>query len=127
MRPENPRGWIYTVAANLVRDEGRRAAVRKRHLRLVMAEAAQVPPAAPDEEIARERRRRRIVEALDTLAERDRKALLLKEEGCSYEEIATRLGLSTRSVGTTLARARARLAAAWEGLAGDGGREDVAR
>jgi RNA polymerase sigma-70 factor (ECF subfamily) len=40
----------------------------------------------------------------------------MREEGLSYEEIATALDLSLGSVGTTLSRARRRLMEAYEAL-----------
>ena len=55
-------------------------------------------------------------EAVGALAERDRDALLMREEGLSYEEIAAALELSVGSVGTTLSRARRRLMEAYEAL-----------
>lgn len=54
--------------------------------------------------------------AVDALAERDRLALLMKEEGLNYQEIADALGLSAGSMGTTLSRARRRLAETYEAL-----------
>ena len=54
--------------------------------------------------------------AVDSLAERDRLALLMREEGLDYNEIAAALGLAVASVGTTLSRARRRLAEAYEAL-----------
>ena len=64
--------------------------------------------------------------AVDALAERDRLALLMREEGLDYPEIAETLGLSVGSIGTTLSRARKRLVEAYEALqkksaAGEGG------
>ena len=56
--------------------------------------------------------------ALDELTERDREALLMREEGLDYTEIAEALELSVGSVGTTLARARRRLVEAYESLQG---------
>jgi len=50
------------------------------------------------------------------LSERDREALLMKEEGLDYNEIAAALELSVASVGTTLSRARRRLVEAYESL-----------
>jgi RNA polymerase sigma factor (sigma-70 family) len=125
-QPANPRGWLFTVAANLARDEGRRDSVRRRHLTLIKAEAEARPP-EPGPEVALERHEtvRRVRAALARLAERDREALLLWEEGFSYDEIAEVLGLSRGSIGTTLARARTRLAAAYEELS-EGSEEDVA-
>ena len=54
--------------------------------------------------------------AVDALAERDRLALLMKEEGLDYAEIAEALNLSPGSVGTTLSRARRRLVEGYEAL-----------
>lgn len=127
-QPEKPRAWLFTVAANLARDEGRRAAVRRRHLTLIKAETEARPP-EPGPEVALERRESvlKVRAALDRLAERDREALLMWEEGFNYDEIAAVLGLSRGSMGTTLARARARLAAAYEAIESEGSGEDVAR
>ena len=57
--------------------------------------------------------------AVDALAERDRLALLMKEEGLSYDEIAEALELSPGSVGTTLSRARRRLVETYEAMQRD--------
>lgn len=125
-RPEHPRSWLYAVAANLVRDDARRAGVARRHLRIVRQEAEHerdVP--AADTTWARDEDDARLRAALASLAEHDREALLLKEEGLSYDEIAARLGLSRGSIGTTLARARKRLVSAWKG--GKEASEDAAR
>lgn len=46
---------------------------------------------------------------LQKLSDRDRNALLLREEGYSYEEIALRLGVNPKIVGSLLARAEERL------------------
>ena len=54
--------------------------------------------------------------ALESLAEKDRLALLMKEEGLDYHEIAEALELSVGSVGTTLSRARRRLTESYEAL-----------
>jgi RNA polymerase sigma-70 factor (ECF subfamily) len=53
---------------------------------------------------------------VDGLAERDRLALLMREEGLDYNEIAEALQLSPGSVGTTLSRARRRLVESYEAL-----------
>ena len=57
--------------------------------------------------------------ALESLAERDRQALLMKEEGLDYGEIAEVIGIEKSSVGTTLSRARRRLAETYEALAAE--------
>jgi RNA polymerase sigma-70 factor (ECF subfamily) len=125
-QPEKPRAWLFTVAANLARDEGRRGAVRRRHLTLIKAEAQARPPEpGPDVALERGEKIRKVRQALDQLSERDREALLLWEEGFDYDEIARVLGLARGSIGTTLARARRRLATAFEKIE-EGSDEDVA-
>ena len=120
------RAWLFAVATNLVRDEARRDARRRRHLELLVQEerareeseegsgGAQLASLEEEQERAREMALAR--RAVDSLAERDRLALLMREEGLDYTEIAEALGLSVGSIGTTLARARRRLAEAYEAL-----------
>src|SRR5213594_2531756 len=80
-RPENARGWLFVVAANMARDEARRAAREKRHLTLLKSEQSAVSGApessAPEEEIDLETRRARVRAALERLTPRDREVLLL--------------------------------------------------
>ncbi len=123
----NERAWIFAVATNLVRDEARKDARRRRHLELLRAEAEQDAEPEP-EGLSAERAEEAAMArtALDALAERDRNALLMKEEGLDYHEIAAALDLSFGSVGTTLARARRRLAEAYEALQREGGRGHAA-
>ena len=65
--------------------------------------------------------------AVDALAERDRLALLMREEGLDYDEIAAALDIARSSVGTTLSRARRRLSEHYEALQrGAEGRDHVA-
>ncbi|MFN8570578.1 MAG: sigma-70 family RNA polymerase sigma factor [Gemmatimonadaceae bacterium] len=110
------RSWLFAVATNLVRDEGRKQERRRRHLELLAAEERErhVEPEPTSLERAQESALAR--RAVDALAERDRLALLMREEGLDYQEIAQALGLSAGSVGTTLARARRRLAETYDAL-----------
>jgi DNA-directed RNA polymerase specialized sigma24 family protein len=57
--------------------------------------------------------------AEEVAQERDRRALLMREEGLDYNEIAEALELSPGSVGTTLSRARRRLVESYEALQKD--------
>jgi len=106
--PRNPRPWLFAVALNLVREEGRRMVRQTRRLELYRGEQPTTAP-SPDEELLRDERIARVRAALATLTERDREALLLQAEGFSYDEIAQTLGLAKGAIGTTLARARRRL------------------
>jgi len=88
---------------------------RKKHLVLLkteveVREASIKDPAA---ELAERERMGAVREALDSLSEKDREALLLWDAGQSYTEIARQLELAVGAVGTTLARARRRLADAY--------------
>ena len=110
------RSWLFAVATNLVRDGARKASRQRARLELLAAEERDrvVEPAVTslerDEERAFARR------AVDALAEKDRLALLMREEGLDYDEIAAALDIARTSVGTTLSRARRRLAEHYEAL-----------
>ena len=114
-RIDNERAWLFAVATNLVRDEARKDARRRRHLAL-LAERERAEGPAEQEPTSLERAQEAAMarRAVDALAERDRLALLMREEGLSYEEIAVALDLSPGSVGTTLSRARRRLVEVYE-------------
>src|SRR5687768_14438065 len=116
-RPDNARGWLFVVAANMARDEARRAARERRHLTLLKGEP-EADSGSPQEEIDADAARTRVREALDQLTPRDREALLLWDAGMSYEEIAAQTGLARGAIGTTLARARRRLVEAYDAQLG---------
>jgi RNA polymerase sigma-70 factor (ECF subfamily) len=116
----NERSWIFAVANNLVRDDARRASRQRRQLELMAAEAREEEEDQADEghDVTLERAQASADarQALEALAERDRQALLMKEEGLDYGELAEVLGIERNSVGTTLSRARRRLAETYEAL-----------
>lgn len=123
--PAQPRSWVFTIAANLARDEARTEIRRKKHLALIKDDDVVTPTAAPDAQREMENRERDagVRAALEQLSERDREVLLLWQAGLSYGEIAEQTGLSVGAIGTTLARARKRLVEIYTRMEHD----DVAR
>lgn len=112
-RDEQPRAWLFTVATNLVRGW---AGERNRRHALLQKAGPRVPvgEAGPDpEQIAEANEKRASVRrALETLSEKERTVLLMREEGFAHREIADAVGTTTGSVGTMIARALDKLAAA---------------
>jgi RNA polymerase sigma-70 factor (ECF subfamily) len=109
--PDNPRAWLFTVANNLARDEARAAVRRRKHLVLIKGEAEARQEAAPivGDDVEHREQIEAVRKALESLSEKDRTVLLLWDAGFNYDEIAAQANLSKGAVGTTLARARARL------------------
>lgn len=110
--PENPRPWLFAVALNLVRDDGRRAVRQGRRLQLLKAETTATAD-APDDDYERNEKTKTVRAALGELRDIDREVLLLKAEGFDYDEIAEATGLAKGAIGTTLSRARKRLVEAY--------------
>jgi len=112
----NERAWLFAVATNLVRDEARKVARQRRHLSLLAEEEKGKFVESEQTTLERAQEAALARKAIDALAERDRLALLMREEGLDYSEIAEALELSPGSVGTTLSRARRRLVESYEEL-----------
>ena len=107
------RGWLFRVATNVVRDDSR---VRRRRMELLREAPDRAPigdsPLDPERELESQERRRIVRDALDSLGERDRTVLLMREEGFSHQEIAEAVGTTTKSVGSMIARALQKLSTA---------------
>jgi RNA polymerase sigma-70 factor, ECF subfamily len=104
--PAAVRPWLFRVATNLVRDSARRT--RRREVLVLDGRAPSAhgdPAPPPDHALDRERARELVREALHQLSDKEREALLMREEGFRHREIAVALGTTTGSVGTLLNRA----------------------
>jgi RNA polymerase sigma factor (sigma-70 family) len=100
------RAWLFKVATNVVLEELRSGSRRARLLRGQPDRAPMAdPPSTPLEHVEARERHERATRALATLSEKERSAVLMREEGFSHSEIAEAVGTTTGSVGTLLARA----------------------
>jgi len=104
----NLNGWLAKVATNLaynqLRSENSRRQRESRTGRQWDASVAE----GPEEALVREEEAAFTRRVLENLPERDRACLLLKFSGMSYAGLAEVLGVRESSIGTLLARARAR-------------------
>src|SRR2546429_4280661 len=91
-KPDNARGWLFIVAANMARDDARRAARERRHLTLLTAEPQESTSAA-DEAVEGENDPARVPAPLEEPSPRGREGLLLWDSGLSYEEMSGQTGL----------------------------------
>jgi RNA polymerase sigma-70 factor, ECF subfamily len=110
-RPHAGSAWLLHIAKNVcfarLRSAGRRGKVERTHDVTILAETVAAPE-PPDELVG-------LVEALESLPERQRQAILLREwRGLSYREVAHQLGATQASVETLICRARRSLAEALE-------------
>ncbi|WP_439496324.1 RNA polymerase sigma factor [Bosea sp. (in: a-proteobacteria)] len=95
----DPRGFLFTVAANLARDHLRRL-IRGRKVEVEPSGQDAICTAATPEEALLARQRDHVLrDAIDSLPEKTRAVFLLYHvETLSYREIAERLAISPRTV-----------------------------
>ncbi len=109
-RPLEP--WLYRVTVNVCRDIGRRRQVRRAIPLEELEQARPLVSAEPDPGTAASLgEERRIVEqAIATLAEKERTALVLRDvEGLSTAEVAEVLDSSQTTVRSQICRARLKI------------------
>jgi RNA polymerase sigma-70 factor, ECF subfamily len=102
------KAYLLTIARNLVLHE-------RRHLRrlAVLDDRAADRGPGPEARLRSRQELASVLAALQSLAEVDRAALLMRaEEGMTYEEIAAALGISLAAAKVKVHRARLKLAAA---------------
>ena len=113
--PDAPAQWLISVAMNLLRNAKSKEARRARILTRGRARQAHSDPArSPIASAGANEERQRVRAALDRLPERECGLLLLRAEGYAYRDLAAALGLAEASVGTLLARAKARFRQAYK-------------
>jgi RNA polymerase sigma-70 factor (ECF subfamily) len=107
--PTAARVWLFRIAANLWRDQRRRA-------RLPVARAEPLredcpsPIRPPEQGVADQEELRRALAALDDLPDRQREVLYLNAcEGLSLREVAEALGISPDAAKASLSLARKKL------------------
>jgi len=96
--------WLHRIVVNLCLD------ARRRQTRFVAADPPDLPADPPADVLERDETVRRVREALDSLPERQRMAVILhRYEGESHREIAEVTGWSESAVESLLVRAYANL------------------
>jgi RNA polymerase sigma-70 factor (ECF subfamily) len=111
LREGTPRDlpWLLRVALNLVRDDARRAAVRRATASPVDRVADPRTP-EPYQVLAAEEERLRVWRALGRLPERERTAMLLRfGEGLPCADVAEVLGMTGNAVSCLLHRGKERM------------------
>lgn len=100
---DNHRAWLFRVAHNLWRDEGRN---RIRRPKASMNSDELVDPQPNPESLLADRQRQiRLRTAIDQLTELERSALYLRSEGLSYREASDVLGVSISTIAAAVRRA----------------------
>jgi RNA polymerase sigma factor (sigma-70 family) len=109
LRDDNIRPWLYRIAHNVIIDMA-----RKRRPERLLDDAAAISPesASPESQALASEQRERLLRALNTLSERDRRLVELRLAGLTGEEIALVLGCSHGAVRVAHHRAIDRLRAA---------------
>ena len=100
------QAWLYRVTVNVCNDF-----YRRRTLTSVIA--AETPDPAPDVEevLVLEERKRLLMDGLQTLAERERAAVVLRDiEGLSTREVAAILNVEEVTIRSQISMARVKLA-----------------
>jgi RNA polymerase sigma-70 factor (ECF subfamily) len=102
----DPKPWLYRVTVNICNDHYRR------HMPIAEPDERQPDPSPdPERVLSMEERKRLLMEGLQTLPERERAAVVLREfEGLSTREVAEILRVEEVTVRSQISVARVKLA-----------------
>jgi RNA polymerase sigma-70 factor, ECF subfamily len=102
----DPKAWLYRVTVNICNDKFRRARPVAE-----LDERRADPSPGPERVLEMDERKRLLMEGLQTLAERERAAVVLRDvEGLSTREVAGILGVEEVTVRSQISVARVKLA-----------------
>ena len=108
---ENPDGFIFQTATNLLRDRARRARTRRERKNELENSLAQAEVFSPERVMNGRQELKRVLLALKELPAKTRNIFMLHRlEGLKYYEIADLYGISTSAVEKHLIKALAHLA-----------------
>jgi RNA polymerase sigma-70 factor (ECF subfamily) len=103
---DDPQAWLYRVTVNICNDR-----YRRRHIVMEPALDFADPAPNPERVLELEERKRLLTQGLQTLPERERAAVVLRDiEGLSTREVATILDVEEVTVRSQISMARVKLA-----------------
>jgi len=98
-RIDNPKAWIYTVTANMCRNQLKRKNREKisRHVNFEAKNSQTI-----EQEFLRKEEKEKLRRMIRELPERDQILLMLYQDNLSYAEIAQATGIKKSSIGKSL-------------------------
>lgn len=102
---DNPKSWLYTVAANLCANQLKKKAQRRRGTGFTDSNGR-----SQEEELVVRQESELLRRCLSQIDKRDQILLVLYGNDLSYAEMSRATGIKTSSIGKTLARAIEKLA-----------------
>src|SRR5262249_53211135 len=111
----NLRAWTFRVAHNQALKRQSQVRIGAQQLvdeKVLLADLVPDMNPSPEEQVAANQKRQRVLAVVSALPEQDRRCLSLKAEGLRYREIAEVLDISLGAVSLSLERSLTRLARA---------------